>query len=310
MNKIESRAAGMIVDLIVTNVCNYKCHYCSPNVHSGSSGFPDYEKLLNFLNYLHTDVNQNKKYLIIGGGEPTIWPKLKKLILNIDDSYSINITTNGSRTIRWWKHFIDICIDKIFEIVISVHWESVDINHIIEVCKLLEKENIRVTVFLLADKIAIDKVKLYHKKLIEENLNININVKPVKDFTNGQSPQNYNQEDIDFINTQYFRSKKIEKHSDIPDKLIINGNEQPRHYIREIMSKKMNSFKGWNCHLGVAKLAINHDGRVFGAQCKTAVAYCYGNIYNDANLKITPQVVECTTEWCGCLTDIMIPKWK
>ena len=135
----NDRPDSMHAEWVISNVCNYTCNYCDPKLYGGSSGWPDLQKSLDFWQYIHTDVNPNAKMLTLSGGEPTIWPKLSEFFNRLDPSYKKAIVTNGSRTLRWWRKFIDNT--QMTQIAISVHLEFADVNHIKEVIKIVSHSN-------------------------------------------------------------------------------------------------------------------------------------------------------------------------
>jgi MoaA/NifB/PqqE/SkfB family radical SAM enzyme len=307
MNKIDSIGNGMVIDWVITNNCNYKCNYCSPNLHSNTSGWPNYDNALKFFNYLHS-YNSNKKLIILCGGEPTLWPRLIDFIKESPDGYLLEIVTNGSRTLRWWEKFIDECKDKIHQIAISVHWESADINHLVEVCKLLDSKDMQTTVMIIADKAAgFKKIKTTFKLLTADSLKINVIIKPVKVYTQSGKTQDYSKKEIEWINnTKYINSKTVD-HPDIPSDMIVDGRRYAKSYAREILSKNKHNFKGWKCWAGSTRLNINYDGTINGATCRTANSISYGNI-NDDIIAIDPEPLICRENYCTCLLDIRIPK--
>ena len=73
--------------------------------------------------------------LHIVGGEPTLWPKLGEFVTEIRKHIPayITISSNGSRTLRWWEKFGTV-FDKIlpfWQIATAVSSQDVSIPNVI-----------------------------------------------------------------------------------------------------------------------------------------------------------------------------------
>jgi molybdenum cofactor biosynthesis enzyme MoaA len=64
------------------------------------------------------------------GGEPTMWPQLIEFTDRLPESYILDISTNGSRTLRFWRDFSEK--SKFQKVNISAHLADCDIEHLIE----------------------------------------------------------------------------------------------------------------------------------------------------------------------------------
>ena len=147
------------VEFMIGNTCNHKCWYCFPGSNEGDYRWTtDFETTTkNFFHLLdHYKKNGKERFEIhIVGGEPTLWPKLGEFIKLIKEKYNswILVSTNGSRTIRWWKKY-----GQYFDsVALSVHHEYVDINHIIQVADTVYKKGPIVNAMVLMDPFAWDK---------------------------------------------------------------------------------------------------------------------------------------------------------
>lgn len=304
----NDRPDSMHAEWVISNVCNYTCNYCDPKLYGGSSGWPDLQKSLDFWQYIHTDVNPNAKMLTLSGGEPTIWPKLSEFFNRLDPSYKKAIVTNGSRTLRWWRRFIDNT--PLTQIAISVHLEFADVNHIKEVIKIIGP-HCRVTVLMMLDENSVKKGRHFAEILSNEDLYCKIVVKPITRRWNGNNEAcTYDNEVLDWIKTfDYDKNSPAVKDETRTTavNILIDGEEKPVFYMYEMISKNMHKFRGWKCYAGTHRLVVWHDGNVYGAQCTTAKRNKLGNIANGKlDKKIEPLI--CDTEFCACVPDIRIPK--
>lgn len=304
----NDRPDSMHAEWVLSNVCNYTCNYCDPKLYGGSSGWPDLEKSLDFWQYIHTDVNPNAKMLTLSGGEPTIWPKLSEFFNRLDPSYKKAIVTNGSRTLRWWRKFIDNT--PLTQIAISVHLEYADVDHIKEVIRIIGP-HCRVTVLMMLDENSVKKGRHFAEILSNEDLYCKIVVKPITRRWNGNNEAcTYDNEVLDWIKTfDYDKNSPAVKDETRTTavNILIDGEEKPVFYMYEMISKNMHKFRGWKCYAGTHRLVVWHDGNVYGAQCTTAKRNKLGNIANGKlDKKIEPLI--CDTEFCACVPDIRIPK--
>lgn len=306
----NDRPDSMHAEWVMSNVCNYTCNYCDPKLYSGTSGWPDLQKSLDFWAYIHKEVNPNAKMLTLSGGEPTIWPHLSEFFNKLDPSYKKAIVTNGSRTLRWWKKFIENT--EIEQIAISVHLEFANIDHIKEVVKIIGPY-CRVTCLIMLDENRVQQGRHFAEELAKEDLYCKIVIKPVtrRHYSNNES-QDYDKETLDWMaNFDYNKDAPIMKTRDRTTavNVVIDGEEKPVFYMYEMISKNMHQFTGWKCYAGKHRLVVWHDGNVYGAQCPTAKRNLLGNVANGKlDKKIEPLI--CDTQFCSCVPDIRIPKEK
>ena len=113
--KIDSNVSKdrLRIELFLSNVCNYKCWYCFPGSNTGTHPWPDLdlikENLSHVIEYYKTNLNKKQIYLHIIGGEPTLWKNFGEFVKFFKETHNclISISTNGSRTLRWWNKYGD-----------------------------------------------------------------------------------------------------------------------------------------------------------------------------------------------------------
>lgn len=306
----NDRPDSMHAEWVISNVCNYTCNYCDPKLYGGSSGWPDLQKSLDFWAYVHKEVNPHAKMLTLSGGEPTLWPHLSEFFNKLDSSYKKAIVTNGSRTLRWWKKFIENT--EIEQIAISVHLEFANVEHIKEVVRIIGPY-CRVTCLIMLDENRVQQGREFAETLAREDLYCKVVIKPVtrRHYSKNES-QDYDKETLEWMaKFDYNKDAPILKKRDRTTavNILIDGEEKPVFYMYEMISKNMHKFSGWKCYAGKHRLVVWYDGNVYGAQCTTAKNNLLGNIANGKlDKKIEPLI--CDTEFCACVPDIRIPKEK
>lgn len=282
-----------------SNMCNYRCSYCTPNHYAGDIRGPkDYSKMINFLvKWQGNDL----LCLDITGGEPTLWPKFQDFCKDYMEAATgpvgITFTSNGARTLRYWKEF-DAPIDTIG---FSFHPEFASEDHYLNVLEAVQDKGSRIDVYLLAYPKYFDKIQKFYHRLKDSNLKINVQPKIVYDWVNGGGPlESYTDEMLEFCKSQFRKSpyKTITNH-----RLLLDGKEIS---VRELKADRLNQWKGWKCKGGHDYLSIKPDGLVYGAECR--VFGPYGNIYTD-DIDITEPYKICPKDYCQCGTDFRITKY-
>ena len=116
-------------------------------------------------------------------------------INELDKNYYTQLTTNGSRTLKWWSKLLDN-YDNLARVAISTHLEFASLEHIFNVGKLLHKRT-NLTLLLLADQKNFHLIQDYADKFKE--LECSIFVKPIRGLDG--LAQEYTDEQKQFIKT-------------------------------------------------------------------------------------------------------------
>lgn len=298
----------MFISWEVMNTCNYSCSYCSPALHRGDRAMPTYDDALEFFKYIDKEIHSGPKMLSLTGGEPTLWPKLNEFLEKLPESYYTEITTNGSRTVRWWNTLVKKAT-RLDRINISVHLEYADKDHILEVCKILQ-DYVNVHVMIIFDLTYTDKAVSIAKALKEENLRISLRFKPIvykKTDTNKKYTSQYTEEQKVLITSYNFNNSRPSK-INVPKGFVANGVFKPLNWAQDLISSNQHSFTGMFCQGGLKRLHIDFRGNVFPATCTTGYNNILGRI-RDRKIKSIDGII-CESLYCSCVPDIRIPKWR
>jgi len=87
-------------------------------------------------------------------------------------------------------------------------------------------------------------------------------------------------------------------------------DQPPAHVYQQLVSKKLNKFKGWHCEIGFKDLFIRPTGDIAGSICMSYKGSYIGNITNIDQIKWPTKATICPYKWCLCQSDVMIPKYK
>lgn len=302
------------IEFMIGNTCNYSCWYCFKGSHEGTHRWhSDFNHTVkNFFHLLDHYKNHGKtKFeLHIIGGEPTLWPELGDFVKTVKENYNcfVSISTNGSRTTRWWEQFADF-----FDFVIlSVHHERANIGHIIKVGDIIYSKNKIVNAIVLMDPNYWDKCLNIIENLKNSKYKWFINTSEVIHKT-----VKYTDEQLDFLSTpakRYPDTKWIEKNQHLLLKdIIVKFENGSKKIVKKnwINLNQKNQFKGWLCNIGVDNIFINKEGRITGT-CSTKLFDDF-NLYDENfteifNPEIKPKI--CDIDFCMCQPEQNLNKVK
>jgi organic radical activating enzyme len=256
------------IELFLSNLCNYDCWYCFPGSHEGDRPWPKMHDFIdNFdhlINYYKQHLNKKRIHIHIIGGEPTLWKEFGEFVKHLKEKHdcAISISTNGSRTLRWWDEYGGY----IDHVMISCHHEKVDVDHVINVADLLYNKNITVNATVLMDPNAwdtclgiINQLKTSKKRWAITALEIFHDTI----FYTAEQKKFISNCNIRLPNLFYFfRFNKIIR-------------KNPTVYFEDGTYKKVtpnwislnnaNNFYGWDCNIGLDTLLIGKTGDLQGA---------------------------------------------
>tara|TARA_A100001035_G_scaffold200284_1_gene160772 strand:+ start:797 stop:1777 length:981 start_codon:yes stop_codon:yes gene_type:complete len=308
-NKLETVPKFKSMTWVSHTYCNYSCDYCVPEFYNGKYRWKD--DFTDIINLVKNFRKNSPLRFDIMGGEPTLWPKFSDLCKKINDTGEknyITFSTNGSRTINWWKKFDA----PTSEVVLSFHIISgASISHFIEVIKILSDKGYRVIVFLMMHPKHFKSIKKSAKKVIKLNLKCNLYVKLVSDWKNmekgGALIDGYTQQMKDFaVKIKY---EKSHPRQDFWKYLCLHASDSKSYKrpidLRDLINQEKNSFKGWMCATGIDYIGVESNGDIYGSQCRHHGKL--GNIHTGYTLPKAPQT--CYREFCNCGSDLEIYKF-
>jgi len=299
-DKITSKQNNFDIDWNLGTVCNYKCSYCSTNLHDGKHPFINIEKAKKFVDMISTKYPDKILNFILCGGEPTLWKDLPLLLRFIKEknlSNNIQVITNGSPSNDWWE------INSIFmdSIILSYHWEYANKNKLKEVCKIVDKNkcNIKLTILVLPDKIdkcyELAREFISHVMMkIELRIIKKLSMEPIDEYTDDQ--------------LKLLRTNNLFGHFkyDTIDHDMITNLGTTIEPIAELLNQT-NKWKGWRCYIGLECLKVNWQGNIYRASCREKDSDKLGNI-NIGNYTFPNEPMICDKEFCFCVTDIRATK--
>lgn len=292
----KSKNDWFLVTWTLSNKCNYRCSYCADILHSGSTGWPKWPTIENFIENFH--IEGKKICFRISGGEPTYWKHfidLAKLIKSKGHTFSF--LTNGSRPVEYFKE-IESYTDGM---ILSFHKEYADVDHFSNIIKSV---NIPIAVNLMLDPSHFDEIVSVAKVLYDSGENVAIWPKIILDKTSNpdyitNTISNYTAEQTATIkNWPYFRKlddSKLHRGDIALDGKTISANE--------LMMRGLNQHAGWTCWAGLHMISIDMWGDIYRGECQQG-----GKIGNLENYTLPTDTIICGKQTCNCLSDIYLKK--
>ena len=301
MYSIKNNDDSFLIELELGNICNFKCSYCFPGSNTGDRMWPDVNKLERGMLHLLKQHNRKTRLYLIGG-EPTLWKDLPQFCNNLKMAHDviINISTNASQSLRWWKQHAH-CFDIVN---ISLHHEYSKIQHTINVADILYEKNIEVNIDVLIDPNDVQQCMDIVERVKQSKHKFPIIAKTViiagaHNYSDDEVLEYLEQPikrmpDMDWYNSV---CRKPRTHITIDNNIDINNDNY-------FLINNLNHFKGWMCNLGVDTIKIRNDGTING-NCGTELNR---NIYNLQDFKITP--IKCNQDVCPCSGESCTTKWN
>ena len=298
MFKVESRWGHQDSIHIEWNIgkrCNLDCAYCPAEIHDNFSPHTDLDVMVNTIYELEKIGKPIR--LSLTGGEPTVHPKIEKIIECAKARLDwLSITTNGLRPAEWYIK------QPVSQWVFSLHFDNEYdrrvAENIVKYTQLLDMEGMS-TLFqvnLMAHHEYMDKVR--ETATLLDSHNIPYVCRRIRwteaDDRDWFDDMRYNEKDLEWILS---KTATVKANCVVDDKDLIHANDVVKH--------KLNAFEGWSCNAGLESLMINWDGDVHRATCR--VGGSLGNIYKGTFESPVAPII-CTRKWCTCVADIPLTK--
>lgn len=281
-----------MITLEISNKCNYACSYCPPDIHNGTHDWLDLDACMRFFKEL--SLTHERVYINLTGGEPTMWPRLQEFLVTRPDYCDIEITSNGSRTLRWWTD----AKPHLQKVALSYHPGLADVDHLIAVVDLL-RDTVILHNNILFDPAYRHDTERYALAMRERG--IAAEVKPIIPQWETMLP--YTDEEIEWMETVSGWPNQPLPPLRKPSMVSIDGGPFVDMNL-ELIAPQLNHFKDWHCWAGRDRFHIKYNGDIQAASCGIATI---GNIHTGWNIQTKPVVCNRTSCWCS--DDVAIEKY-
>jgi len=288
---MKSTHKGLFLEIELGSVCNYQCSYCPPQLHCGNIWLHA-NFLTDFIEFI------NPSHVLLVGGEPTYYPQINDLLefLKEREDRVIDITSNGSKPLKWWKKYKDY-IDII---TLSYHLEFASLDKFNQVVEEISQDKIvTINVSMIVDR--FDEC-LQAAKELTKHKNTFVCLKALNNIKTGKLYE-YTQRQLQMM--AQVHSPKIQtthnKHS-VDFYGLRKDMTLEKQIAQKVISNNENNYKGWKCWKGIQYLRINENGDVF--KCARDLGRKpYGNIQH-LDFIIPTEPVVCEYDQCFCLTNL------
>ena len=322
----------IVIDWQLSNVCNYSCTYCHPDVYDGTRPWPELDTAIKFMK-LTTDhyrsIGKSKIVWNLLGGEPTVWKNFSKFFNSVKDydpGCNVRILTNGSRTLNWWKRNANL----FDEVIVSWHPERADYVHCTDVLNILYDAgvitSVQVCMYPPLEELCLEAAKYFY----ENSKCFNVSPKSLQETILDDRTFVYSEEFLKeikqyqgqpkFLNPELRNShefehelNKFKQSRNTYGKMMrfINTHTGKTEFIQanDTMAQGRNSWKGWMCNIGIETLTVNEFGRVSsGSSCFTKLSHGYISDPDKIEFPIAGRI--CEFEWCSCIADVETTKYR
>jgi len=290
----KTKENWFLVSWTLGNKCNYRCPYCPSFLNDGSSGWPEWNDVSNFVEKLKLP---NKEICYrISGGEPTYWKRfldLAKLVK--DQGHIFSFLSNGSQKVEYYQE-----ISKYTDgLILTWHQPYADIEHF---KKIIQSVDCVTVINMMFSSSNFDESLRISEELYSCQTNIAIWPKVILDkqetsFTNKPDSFTKSQKEI-LDNWKYFRS--------LPDQKLHRGNillDGKEISANELILTEQNTHKGWRCWGGIDGIGIDQWGDVYRSDCLQG-----GNLGTIKDYCLPQDPIICGKDRCTCLGDIYLRK--
>lgn len=301
-----------VVNWCFFSICNFSCSYCPTMLHDGKKRGLKINDVKEFcLKVIDSKPNQ-KVFFEFTGGEITYYKDFSELFAFLKKhGAATGLISNGSRDIEFWKQHKDL----IDHICLSFHPEQGDIAHFFEVVKLLNYEStVHVNIMMLPGK--FEELYGLATKIAAEIEGVSVAIQALFQDMSGKM-FDYTPEQREMLNLQNFPWGQNILHRQSPKKTrkvyrgemkkVFSDGSSEIVNTPELIAKRENNWKGWNCFIGLENLVIDFDGMIRRGWC--GVGGIIGSI-TDPDFVFPNKPIVCNSNNCFCGLDIMSTKLK
>ena len=269
--KLENTKNFLFVYWHLTDFCNFKCSYCSPVHNEGyfsiknTSFTPTNDTIKNFLKQLTTATKDKELYLSLSGGEPTLHPMIREIINECYDKSNVEIITNGSRSLNWWKS-----LENLPHLIrISLHPEFTDIEKINTLASyILETKSILRFNLSMDPENWDQSIRLYNH--LDPSLRKFVRPKTLHELSVKQKPlKKYEPYQLDWIKQTFTHTVDNGQDTDILQYTKAeydNGETGKLDFVHTAIHDHM--YYNWRCSAGSSSISINTIGQIHAGLCK------------------------------------------
>jgi organic radical activating enzyme len=306
--KIYNTSDPFVINWDLNSLCTYNCSYCPSYLHLGNNFIYGKEEdvgiIEDFCNNLNSQISERNVHIFLNGGEPTIAPSFETIInFGHKVGWKIYVNTNASRSMRWWHENVS----KIFGVNVSYHPEEAPDSIIEKIDYMQDKTNL--SVFVLMYPLLWEKaIDMYNKLLSIKNIRVSARRVFKRESNQIADSYSYNksQKKWLFDHSDVRIAENIYKNTGFGQVIYENKGKEEIIDPVEWVNTRKNSFKGWDCNIGVDYINIIFNGDVQTATCNSRKKI--STIKEFTVLPTTSTI--CKETLCMCTAEVQVPKHR
>ncbi len=289
----------VVVEWLMSSVCNYSCSYCPVYLHDSRVRWPRYDDIVRFCNRVCDHYAGQRLTFLLSGGEVTLFRDLGRLARHLRQAGAqVAVLTNGSRPLAWWDEHV-----RLFdEVIISYHHERADRDHLVAVARRLAPHSL-VQLNIVVDPAAFDETMAFAARAERETAAV-VNRKIM--FLDGwKRPAPYTDDQHRRL-AEALAAERTPVGTVLKGSLAVHFNDGQTRVMSalKIIDEDLNHWEGWACSVGESTLFIRFD-EIWRAACR--VGGPLGSIYDDEP-RLPTQGIRCAATACNCIAGIKAVK--
>jgi MoaA/NifB/PqqE/SkfB family radical SAM enzyme len=312
--EIKNFNNSIYVYWILTDFCNQHCTYCPPSLNNATyANKPNFitdADIDRFIDKLIDTKKKTQKKLIVGiaGGEPTTHNKFPDIVKRLRDYASIEVVTNGTRSVKWWSELPalpDLTI-------LSLHPEYYDAKKIKinELCDFLVGNNKHIQFNLMCHPTMWDKtmsmfddINGKYKQFIIPKIIHNMDNMGIS-YNQEKEVYNYSVEQLNFIKNHQYKIQTADNTRKDSTNIYADATSKKCN-PNALMAQGQHYFKNWKCSAGSEGISVSPDGKILAGICG---AKQLGTM--QTTFEFLDDYLDCPKVNCVCPGDIALNKYN
>lgn len=292
----------VVVEWMLSSICNYQCSYCPTRLRDGKVLWPDTNVAQRFCEQVFRHYKGKQITFFFTGGEPTLWSHLQKLSEYVRErGAQVAVLSNGSRSLMWWKN----AVQYLDQVILSLHIERANREHFLALVATLV-ERIPVQINLMMVPTAFEACHQLGREIEHRIPKARIHYKPLlDDWKQLVQYKGVQRKKLQLLNMVTVGAERDERCT------FLKGNirRHDSHGAIEVLSPTQlqlsseNCWEGWECSIGLEALFVRWD-QVYRGVCQ--VGGHLGSIKGD--VRFPDQTVRCSQRVCNCIGGIKVTK--
>lgn len=294
-----SDRSRVVIEWLMSSICNYSCSYCPAALHDGRVRYPDWDTVRSFVGRAREHYRDNALTFLLTGGEVTTYrklPALAKLLREL--GCAVAMLSNGSKPVAWWQEHAPL----MDEVLLSYHHERAEDDHMLAVADAVTR-HAAAQFNVVVDPSNFDRTIRFGVRAMAESAAV-VNFKIM--FEDGwRRPTTYSAEQQAVLSNAI---RQAGAHNTAHPLTVLKGDlvlrgpavADERVSPLEIIDRGLNTWDGWHCEVGVTTLFVRFD-EIWRAACR--VGGVLGTIY-DEHLQLPRNPVVCNRASCNCIAGI------